>query len=83
MVVVAAVDEDQAKQKVLKASPHRLGSKLYLTRDWKIREATEEDIRVYSGQADNWRPSQTPERQHIEARRRHGQPRRTTQQRLL
>jgi len=80
-MMVKAPDEDAARQKALKLSGFEF--KPYLGAGWLIRPATEAEITKYATWADNWRPSQTPERQHIETRRRHGQPRRTAQQRLL
>jgi hypothetical protein len=57
-VIVPATDEDEAKRKVLAASPHGLSNKIYLARDWTVREATAEEIERYTVWADNWRPSQ-------------------------
>jgi hypothetical protein len=80
-MMVKAPDKDAARQKALKLSGFEF--KPYLGADWLIRPATEAEVVKYATWADNWRPSQTPERQRIETRRRHGQPRKTTQQRLL
>lgn len=80
-MIVPAGDEDEARQKMLEA--HRLGSKPYLARDWIVREATAEEIEHYAIWADNWRPSQTPERQAIEARRSGRDRRMSVQERLV
>jgi hypothetical protein len=80
-MMVKAPDEDAARQKALKLSGYEF--KPYLGTDWLIRPATAAEIEKYATWADNWRPSQTPERQSIEARRRGGRERTSVQQRLI
>ena len=47
---------DAARKEVLEKHGH--GLKPWLARDWKVREATEADLRLYAHQADNRRGSQ-------------------------
>jgi hypothetical protein len=80
-MMVKAPDEDAARLKALTLAGYQF--KPYLASEWTVRPATEAEVVKYATWADNWRPSRTPEQEFIENRRRKGQPRRSTQERLL
>lgn len=56
VTISQAETEEGARKDALEK--HGLKYKPYLARDWKVRVATEAELRLYANQADNRRPSQ-------------------------